>query len=185
MKPGRNSLTDEERFWHVMSRLNVGDCWLWTGAKAKTYGKTWNGAGYSLVHRYVWEHLVGPLASDLDHLCRVHLCCNPDHLEPVTARQNYRRGAHPNAVRARSNTCKHGHDLNDSWIDRNGTRKCRTCNRERARAMRAKLPPAPPREPSPTCRKGHVYDEVGVYLYRGKRFCMGCRRAADKRRAAV
>ena len=31
--------------------------------------------------------LVGPIEDDLqiDHLCRNHACCNPDHLEPVPA----------------------------------------------------------------------------------------------------
>lgn len=44
--------------------------------------------------RYMWEKLRGPVPPnmDLDHLCRVTLCCNPDHIEPVPHVINVRRG---------------------------------------------------------------------------------------------
>lgn len=48
-----------------------------------------------LAHRYVWRTLIDPSIerSDwIDHLCRVHACCNPTHLEAVTAATNTRRG---------------------------------------------------------------------------------------------
>lgn len=136
-------MTDEQRLAHVLSfieRVDLGyltPCWIWPRATSKGYGKVWNGAGYSQVHRYIYERLVGPIQSTLDHLCRVILCCNPEHLEDVTQRVNNLRGQAPNIQRHRSDTCKHGHDLNNSWIDRNGTRKCRECNRLRAAARRA------------------------------------------------
>lgn len=90
----------EER---VFSRIDAdGPCWLWTGAlNRKGYGVIQRGdrdMGTALVHRVVWELLVGlvPLGLDLDHLCRVRACCNPDHLEPVTRAVNTARGArHP------------------------------------------------------------------------------------------
>ena len=47
-----------------------------------------------LAHRFVIRRLLGSLATDehLDHLCRVHACCNPMHLEVVTHATNVRRG---------------------------------------------------------------------------------------------
>jgi len=83
----------------------AGPCWLWTGGTAGgTPGDRYGyigpgrrGSGPMLrVHRVVWELLVGPIPEglELDHLCRVRICCNPDHLEPVTHRENLRRGAH-------------------------------------------------------------------------------------------
>jgi hypothetical protein len=41
-----------------------------------------------------YEHHVGPIPDGLviDHLCRVHNCVNPEHLEPVTPAENTRRG---------------------------------------------------------------------------------------------
>jgi hypothetical protein len=41
-----------------------------------------------------YEAQYGPVPSgmELDHLCRVKACVNPDHLEPVTHAENMRRG---------------------------------------------------------------------------------------------
>jgi hypothetical protein len=40
-----------------------------------------------------WERRHGrvPVGKQLDHLCRVVECVNPDHLEPVTPVENVRR----------------------------------------------------------------------------------------------
>lgn len=89
------------RFW---SKVNAdGPCWEWTAAIGQTggYGKyslplnDGSGKGrYVYAHRYAYEILVGPVdeSLDLDHLCRNRKCVNPDHLEPVTRRENLRRG---------------------------------------------------------------------------------------------
>lgn len=47
-----------------------------------------------LAHRFVVRRLFGPLdtSEHLDHLCRVHACCNPLHLEAVSQTVNTRRG---------------------------------------------------------------------------------------------
>lgn len=87
--------TARERFWSRVERDMAGGCWLWTGAA--------NGNGYGAfrldgrnvpVHRMAWELLRGPIAPGqvIDHLCRVKLCVNPLHLEPVPAAVNVRRG---------------------------------------------------------------------------------------------
>lgn len=71
-------------------------CWLWGGNwnSGNHYGKVrWNGR-CCVVHRVVYEALVGPIPRGLilDHTCRVRWCCNPAHLEPVTVRVNTHRG---------------------------------------------------------------------------------------------
>jgi len=45
-------------------------------------------------HRVSYALLKGPLVDglDLDHLCRVRPCVNPDHLEQVTHLVNMLRG---------------------------------------------------------------------------------------------
>lgn len=49
----------------------------------------------ALAHRVYFEEYVGPIPADeqLDHLCRVRCCVNPNHLEPVSGAENVRRGA--------------------------------------------------------------------------------------------
>lgn len=87
-----------ERFWAKVNKTET--CWLWTGAKiGKGYGMFWIGPTlrsehFSVAHRYAYQLLVGPIPhkKQLDHLCRVKLCVNPKHLEPVTNRENCMRG---------------------------------------------------------------------------------------------
>jgi hypothetical protein len=45
-------------------------------------------------HRVSYEALIGPIpvGLQLDHLCRIRSCVNPDHLEPVSASVNAKRG---------------------------------------------------------------------------------------------
>src|SRR5690554_7572127 len=45
-------------------------------------------------HRVMYESFVGPIPEGLhlDHLCRNRACVRPDHLEPVTNRENVHRG---------------------------------------------------------------------------------------------
>src|SRR4051812_22635773 len=72
-----------------------GECWIWTKSK------TWNGYGLAAfegktttAHRVLYQLIKGPIPAglDLDHKCRNRLCVNPDHLEPVTRRENLHRG---------------------------------------------------------------------------------------------
>jgi hypothetical protein len=71
-------------------------CWLWQRSIVRGgYGIAWRDGKHAIAHRWYYEHLVGPIPEDLalDHLCRVRHCVNPAHLEPVTHRENCRRGA--------------------------------------------------------------------------------------------
>jgi hypothetical protein len=74
-------------------------CWMWQGTLTTAgYGQyhfTVNGVlHYPMAHRLMWEKANGPIPDGLhiDHLCRNPPCVNPDHLEPVTPRENAYRG---------------------------------------------------------------------------------------------
>ncbi|MFI9344986.1 HNH endonuclease signature motif containing protein [Streptomyces sp. NPDC052773] len=81
----------------IMSKVDKngpGGCWLWKGHVLPTGYGTVNAFGTVLLaHRAAYRLLVGPIPDGLtlDHLCRVTHCVNPDHLEPVTRRENIRR----------------------------------------------------------------------------------------------
>lgn len=117
---------------------NTG-CWLWGGAisgrPGNQYGHVRWAGKVSRIHRVVYEMLIGPIPEglDIDHLCRVGICCNPQHLEPVTTKINYARGVgHPNRYKTH---CKQGHEFTpENTYTFRRMRHCRICNRTRALA---------------------------------------------------
>lgn len=120
------------RFWSKVD--TSGDCWLWTG-KTPSSGYAVFAIGHKRqgAHRFLYELTNGPLPDTLvlDHLCRTPLCVRPDHLEPVTQRENLARGMSPTAIAVRDGLCHRGHSLTDEanlWIGPTGERKCRACS---------------------------------------------------------
>lgn len=122
-------------------------CWLWTAAMTPLgYGRF--RAGRLLqAHRWSYEYHVGPIPDGLvlDHLCRTPRCVNPDHLEPVTHRENILRGETVAAHRAAQTHCKRNHEFTpeNTYIQmRRGfpSRHCCECARwhERKRAKRTR-----------------------------------------------
>ncbi len=111
-------------------------CWLWTrGCTTNGYGHGRMDSQHFYAHRLAWELWHGPIPDglELDHLCRVHRCCNPDHLEPVTHAENMRRSTPGGAAglnRAQTE-CKKGHPF-DGHDGRQRT--CSACIRGRSRA---------------------------------------------------
>ncbi len=88
---------DWDRFWSKVDIQAV--CWIWTkSVSSKGYGQFSfggrSGGGPVGAHVFAWLILVGEIGVglELDHLCRVKTCVNPDHLEPVIRRVNTRRG---------------------------------------------------------------------------------------------
>src|SRR5882757_480341 len=81
--------------WGTLVVKQEDGCWIWQGPPSNAgYGSynVHNDRTY-IAHRYVYELHKGPVPDglDLDHLCMVKMCVNPDHLEPVTRKENHRR----------------------------------------------------------------------------------------------
>jgi hypothetical protein len=136
------TMTYSDTLPRFMARVNKTDtCWLWTrGINSKGYGLFHFRARDVLAHRFAYEALVGPVPDglELDHLCRVRHCVNPQHLEPVTRRVNSQRGDHlTNHWERRKTHCNRGHEFtaeNTAYRGERRWRQCRTCHRERMRA---------------------------------------------------
>lgn len=122
--------------------VNTNDCWLYASTtNANDYPQLRfrsKGKHYNLsVHRLTYEKYKGeiPAGLEIDHLCRVTRCINPDHLEAVTHTENVRRTiAAGNNNNQKKTKCPQGHEYTlENTELRYGFRYCRTCRRERAK----------------------------------------------------
>lgn len=119
--------------WYNISMINT-QCWLYAGAKdSKGYGHFWSNNTYYKAYRVMYEAYKGqiPKELELDHLCRVPDCINPEHLEAVTHAENVRRGSSIVAINAKKTHCNNGHEFNEANTHYyKGFRRCRACNNE-------------------------------------------------------
>ena len=92
-------LSRDERFWAKVDQSGgPDDCWPWQGKTrdAPGYGMFADGGTSFRAHRLAWElanERPIPKGQTIDHKCRNKSCCNPDHLESVSAEENSRRAA--------------------------------------------------------------------------------------------
>lgn len=137
-----------ERFWARVDkagatpddRPGLGACWVWMrGGVGTGYGSfDLPGRVKVLAHRWAYETEVGPIPDGmvLDHLCRNRRCVRPEHLEPVTALENLRRGAGYALRNGMRNSCRNGHEYTpeNTYLDpTKRTVRCRECARARDR----------------------------------------------------
>jgi hypothetical protein len=127
----------EARFWARVDKTET--CWLWTATlNGSGYGQITIGRKNWMAHRVAYSLVIGPIPEGLevDHLCRVRSCVNPEHLEPVDHRTNMLRSP----VTELHADCYRGHPLTEGnlLIFADGLRRCAICRRERARKSWAK-----------------------------------------------
>lgn len=138
-----------QRIYRFLQYVNkTKSCWLWTG------GKTHNGYGVFQIaeytpgraHRFSYEAFKGPIPNGLqiDHLCCVKACVNPDHLEVVTPKENTLRALKGSAPYDRTRYCLRGHEYtteNTRIVHRKSWpyKVCRKCVRLYRRAHKDKL----------------------------------------------
>ena len=98
-----------ERFWIKVNKTE--SCWLWMGKIDDGYGRFSIGDRLYLVHRLAFAVMKSKLGTNtqVDHLCKVRNCLNPEHLEEVTSKENTRRGL-IKVFNTDPNKCPYGHD---------------------------------------------------------------------------
>ena len=130
---------------HLRSKYleDANGCWIFQGALggAGDYGQfSWVVSGERHTrgaHILMYLIFVGPIPDgyEVDHLCRVHACGRPSHLEAVTHQVNQKRGLNGSKTH-----CKHGHpfDEENTYINTRGQRECRTCRTQAVYRSKAK-----------------------------------------------
>jgi len=136
-----SDIPESEWFWLGVKKTKT--CWLWQRSKNNTgYGTvSWYGKALT-AHVLAYTLLRGQIVEglELDHLCKTRDCVNPDHLEPVTHKENVLRGESPSAVHSRKTHCIRGHEFSGDNLkilkrkNNKSQRVCRTCQREYLRA---------------------------------------------------
>lgn len=163
--PTRRTLMD--RFLEKVDVRGPEECHSWTGASKDGYGQINEGGRYGKplqAHQVAYENVHGPIPINpatgkkfpLDHTCHNEAahrgecaggpcfyrgCCNEGHLVLSTDAKNVL--ASPltfQAINAAKTHCPQGHEYtsDNTYVNPNGSRECRTCRSNRQRAWRAK-----------------------------------------------
>jgi len=144
---------------YIRERVIIEDCghstpcWCWSRCTRDGYGRADIIGRHLQAHRVSFEAFRGEIAAgfEIDHLCCVTNCVNPDHLEPVTPEENLRRKCqrrgltiggkpslpHPPSSgrsigwRGQLTHCSNGHEYSpDNTLKRpDGLRRCAACYR--------------------------------------------------------
>lgn len=179
------------RFWRKVEKAEDGH-WYWRGFASKGYGVIRiDSTTIKRVHVLSYELYWGPVpdGKEVDHVCRVTLCVNPEHLEAVTHGENIRRGLR-GRLHEKPSHCANGHALTknnmaihkDAANEGNGYRwRCKTCQRESMQRYRAEHPELAtvvrPLPPLPShCIHGHVMEGDNVTTTRWGWACRQCAR---------
>lgn len=136
-------MSDLERLMKFVEPVTESGCWIWMGCMLpKGYGQFRLNGAATVAHKAAYLLIKGDYDQtlDLDHLCRVRCCVNPDHLEPVTRQENLRRG--DGAKLVGKTKCMRGHALPENLYF-TGSKKlarCKECDRIRRKRQPQKSP---------------------------------------------
>lgn len=126
----------------------VSECWMWNanrtggtfGNPDKQYGSVRSDPRESMVHRLVFLLTHGhPATPEAAHSCGHSWCFNPVHIYETTHAENIAdKIKHGTDAQRRKTQCPSNHLYTEenTYYTPQGHRRCKTCNRERARTNR-------------------------------------------------
>lgn len=123
------------RFEDMSCRCPISGCWIWVGPIAtRGYGCFKVDGKMVLAHRWIYEQTHGSIPAGLvmDHFkCDNKRCVNPDHVRPVSNRENLLRGDTPaSRLLARPVCPKCGGEWSPRPVSSGGGRICMTCHKD-------------------------------------------------------
>lgn len=128
--------TDHERLNEKCESVTESGCIIWLGSTCKGgYGNFLYNGKIDKAHRvaYIMKNGEIPEGLEIDHLCRVRSCVNPDHLEAVTHKENCERAISHNSLKTH---CPKGHPYSGDNLYLNkkyNKRDCKICQKERVK----------------------------------------------------
>jgi hypothetical protein len=128
----RGHIRNEDYFrarTRVEDRGHSTPCWIWQLCQDRRgYGDCSFDGVHTRAHRVAYSVFVGPIPEglEIDHLCRVTTCCNPDHLEAVTSQENLRRAVWARNLRFHASECSCGAKLTEASRAK-GRTQCKPC----------------------------------------------------------
>ena len=121
--------TDIDRFLYKI-KIDGNGCWVWLGGKSNGYAYFWFKDKNVKAQRFSYALFMGDLPDlPLDHLCRNRACVNPEHLEPVSTKENVLRGIGITSKNFKKTYCKNGHAFSqkNTYFRPTGGRSCIIC----------------------------------------------------------
>lgn len=105
-----DDVTRRSNFWRHVVEGEKG-CWIWSGAKAGSYGNVRVHGRLVKAHRYAWELVKGPIPEghELWRVCETRSCVNPSHMAVI------RRKGHSMESRFWKWVNRGGIDDNECW----------------------------------------------------------------------
>lgn len=142
----------EERFWSKVNKTET--CWMWTDVPGSHgYGQFHFEGSPKLAHRISYQWSNGPIPDlmQIDHAChnedhscpggkrcKHRICVRPSHLEPVTPRENSRRGQ-GGRINGSKTHCPHEHEYTpENTRLKQGRRYCKTCLSKQAKEYKSR-----------------------------------------------
>lgn len=125
--------------------MPVINCWIWTRALRKGYGRIQVDGKQIPAHRFSYMRYVGPIPEkhEVDHylykdnLCIGPICVNPQHLETKDRKQhNAETPRSITTINANKTHCKWGHEFTEenTYLTKDG-RSCKECSRTSSREI--------------------------------------------------